>query len=820
MSKQANIDVIINGEQAKAVLVQIEKELVQVKTLKDKAFAEGDVKGYNLLNAEFKKLTSESNKAHKGVFDVNEVLKNLSSASTRELNVAYQVMNRELKDMKHNDPGYAEKEKQVKSLKDEMNKTNGSVQTQSTSIKGLMGSLIGFASGMGLAVGSMEMIKGIISATDTVSDKWEETIGGMKNGMHYFAVALTSLDFSNFLTNMRIAIKAGADYVAAMDAIGDRTRGMAIIEADDAKHIAEMDVISKDVTKSKEQRLAALTVILNLEKKNADLALGIAKDNANAELNIAAQSTGLSKARIRELLIENTTRKESVKTANEYIRAVGTLAEASVSKNTNPLAYLITKDQGALEKAKKLIESTTPAIREQANELSKLGKIGEPSYIKLSAAISAAGQAEAAYDIDNAKRLVRQGKLNKGILDDEEKLASKTEKDAQKQLTAYEKVNEAIKNKQALLNDELTRTKGVVSPLSIQIATEIAGLQEEAAKIQAVIDALLKKASIRTGTTDVKGIKSIDVPVLSGDGTKPILGPASNFDKKKKEAQAKVDEKKQDAAKKKAEEYKNMELSVASTAVNLVADMKRDALNREYDHKLALMNKQMDAELSIAGLTEDQKNIIRAKYAKKENALKTEQFKKQKEADIITSLINTALAVVKALPDIPLSIIAGAAGAAETTFIATQKAPEFYEGGFTPGDNSDQKPTGVVHANEFVGSAKAVRNPSVKPVFDIIDYAQKSGTISQINLPALVASTTGKGRLSGGYASDSLGSAISIIPPGGPGPMSASEAWATMKDITQTLKQIQKDGIKGNWSLFDLEKIQKDKSTILSATEM
>lgn len=55
----------------------------------------------------------------------------------------------------------------------------------------------------------------------------------------------------------------------------------------------------------------------------------------------------------------------------------------------------------------------------------------------------------------------------------------------------------------------------------------------------------------------------------------------------------------------------------------------------------------------------------------------------------------------------------------------------FYTGGYTPSGDWD-KPQGIVHSNEFVANRFAVANPAVRPVLDLIDTAQRSGTIANL----------------------------------------------------------------------------------------
>lgn len=64
----------------------------------------------------------------------------------------------------------------------------------------------------------------------------------------------------------------------------------------------------------------------------------------------------------------------------------------------------------------------------------------------------------------------------------------------------------------------------------------------------------------------------------------------------------------------------------------------------------------------------------------KDQHFKKKQFQNEKAGAIFSSIINTATAVVKALPNIPLSITVGLLGAAQTALIASQPIPKFKTG--------------------------------------------------------------------------------------------------------------------------------------------
>lgn len=66
----------------------------------------------------------------------------------------------------------------------------------------------------------------------------------------------------------------------------------------------------------------------------------------------------------------------------------------------------------------------------------------------------------------------------------------------------------------------------------------------------------------------------------------------------------------------------------------------------------------------------------------------------------------------------------------------------FEEGGFTPEGEADE-PQGIVHSNEFVANRFAVKNPQVLPVLQLIDAAQRSGSISNLTGQQIAAVATG-----------------------------------------------------------------------------
>ncbi|TAK57872.1 MAG: hypothetical protein EPO24_09395 [Bacteroidetes bacterium] len=140
-------------------------------------------------------------------------------------------------------------------------------------------------------------------------------------------------------------------------------------------------------------------------------------------------------------------------------------------------------------------------------------------------------------------------------------------------------------------------------------------------------------------------------------------------------------------------------------AADNAATREINAVNRARNAYLKASNQKREAELERIdqalqneNLTEEQRAVLRdqraaveKKYASEQAAME-EKFNQQKlEAEkkafrahkasaIVQSIVDTASAVVEALPNIPLSIIVGSLGAIQTGLIASQPEPEFHQG--------------------------------------------------------------------------------------------------------------------------------------------
>jgi len=108
-----------------------------------------------------------------------------------------------------------------------------------------------------------------------------------------------------------------------------------------------------------------------------------------------------------------------------------------------------------------------------------------------------------------------------------------------------------------------------------------------------------------------------------------------------------------------------------------------DAIAQQrHENKMIQMDNEYNQELSNLenrGLSEaefkKQKEALDAKYADKKKQLEIKQAKREKRMALFKAIIGTAQGIAGALPNIPLSILAGVLGAAQIAAIASQPIP-------------------------------------------------------------------------------------------------------------------------------------------------
>lgn len=213
----------------------------------------------------------------------------------------------------------------------------------------------------------------------------------------------------------------------------------------------------------------------------------------------------------------------------------------------------------------------------------------------------------------------------------------------------------------------------------------------------------------------------------------------------------------------------------------MTAIEQRDLKNFEksQNKKKKLLERQLKAgTISQERYNESVQRLDDETDAKREE-MERKQAKREKVQAVFNSLINTAVAVTAALPNIPLSIVVGTLGAAETAAILATPLPGAEEGGLIGVEREQDgkyftaefspRRRGYVHrptviqttsgqpvltgeaGTEYVVPNDLLRVPEVASMVNLIEAARLRGSFRPVNLSAAMASGTIPGRASGGY---------------------------------------------------------------------
>ncbi|RQO65069.1 hypothetical protein DBR40_24665 [Pedobacter sp. KBW01] len=287
-------------------------------------------------------------------------------------------------------------------------------------------------------------------------------------------------------------------------------------------------------------------------------------------------------------------------------------------------------------------------------------------------------------------RVRQETETNGKIIELRTKLTNAHENELQKEKDLINKFYDGLEkdnigNQSALDNLKLERTK----ELSSAELREKKRLEEEKRKIET-------EFGIQDGTAREQKLakikKQYDDEIIALkekfgkeiQETQAFKDTIDAIEKKRSEANASVDtDTDDDEDKKKKDALIQGAQSVSDAYFSIAANNRQ----RETDMALRELDRQRQGELANKNLTEKQKEVINAKYDAKVRAEKLKAWQADRNAALSQAIINGALAVVKALPNVFASVAAGIAAAAQIAVIAAQKPPEFgvgvsnFEGG-------------------------------------------------------------------------------------------------------------------------------------------
>ena len=777
-------DVQINSNEAQKSLVDLTQKTSELANENDRLrITQAKLKALGKENTEeYKKVTKAISDNSKQIKDNNVQMDALrktigvTEMSTKQLSKRALELRRELSGMSQaTDPERFNKlnrelidtERQMRKNKAAIGETKDAVNPLLESAKGLLPAF-GWAS---IAAGATWAFNKIINITDTLGTKWEATTNGMSEGLDEFFRTIATGDWSNFLDRMEEAIRAGRDYINTMDDIEEKTRSLSVIESESRQKELDLEEKLKNKTLSKEERIKAGQERIAIEKDLAEKRTKVAHEAFDNEANITAMQTKLTKDQLMTMLRDMDS--ETKKRAQEYNAVRDSYKKGGFTEKELNENLVINKD------VTDSVKAYATVLRMAGNTTDEQMEKMVASYVKLMEAQNSAKE--------NTKRITTTvNSLLAGEEENGQKLedkALKAKKDASDK--AIEILDTAQNERMAKISAQyVAESQSDAWFQNQQLAAETAYLIQKRAILQqfsqstvdvdnqinqkriesqkefntamALVYKELEDAQTQTQKTDDA---AIDALIQS---TNDALAKSKEIQQKEKQ----ILEQRQDA-------YLNFAQMVGQSFGDLIADS--EATFGDYLKNVLLMSLEALHQFLLIG-----------------------QAKAWITAATEGAPINP-IAVGKAVAKIALMEMAYQA----VRGLLTRGKQS---GGYSNTDGSDSTPDGVYHKNEFIASAPAVRNPTIRPILNIIDMAQRQGKIAQLNLPAVMASMgafTSGSRQAGGFADTNTTTA----PGSTPSPQFSDASIARWEAIADRFEQMQ-----WNFNFTEFEKIQKRRS--------
>lgn len=165
-------------------------------------------------------------------------------------------------------------------------------------------------------------------------------------------------------------------------------------------------------------------------------------------------------------------------------------------------------------------------------------------------------------------------------------------------------------------------------------------------------------------------------------------------------------------------------------------ELLKDANGERFEELQYLIENAEQKQISVDQAAADRiKELEKLKAQAEFDAAKAEYKaeKRRKAAALVEAIVNGALAVVKALPNIILAALAGVAAGVQIAVIAAQKIPEpkaadfgLRKGGYTANVGEDEI-AGVVHGGEYVVPAPVLSSEQGATLVSLLEGMRKGG---------------------------------------------------------------------------------------------
>jgi hypothetical protein len=282
------------------------------------------------------------------------------ASMTSELN----KMRNEWKRMTIGTQEWIDKGKEIQKVKKIVDDNNASLKKTPSFLDQIKGSFGYVTAAVGSAVAGWKIFKGVLDSTDTLSDRFNATMGGIKEVINSAAQSLANWSFKDFFKNLRDAVAEGKRYVETQDEIGDSARALTMEETRVAEEILKLKIIQADANKSKAEQIKAGEEIEIKMAGLADKRVTQETKAFNNEIDHAKFRSKLNKETILGILNQDKAYMDLYETGKKYSELESAINSATTSKaglvlstmfSGVPSKILVTKE--AFDKMKETLAS-------------------------------------------------------------------------------------------------------------------------------------------------------------------------------------------------------------------------------------------------------------------------------------------------------------------------------------------------------------------------------------------------------------------------------------------------------------------------------
>ena len=629
------------------------------------------------------------------------------------------------------------------------------------------------ATGIGALIQLAVELFNRFSAFDSVRDLFERISAIIGTGLSQAVKAVVQLfegDFSgafkSLTTDLVAAVKETDRLTQEFQKLEDAERLQAIASAEANKEITKLLIQSRQRNRSEAERLALLDKASELEIKNFETELKLAKQREaifkrEAEIREGEESFLLKAQEATRQRIALETESQNLLEKIGQRRAGLLEAQAAEQKRLADEAKKRREAeidaQLALEKARNQLAAAqlgnaknlaAELERIRLNEATANAEFrarelkGEKVLAEERAAVAEqfANERQALRDAEAAKQIEALKEITTAQVQELEAVRDATDQSAQVRLAAELKVL-SIKRAQIeadralkLSGEDLSETQ--VKAINATADAALSALDRASAVVQARVGRTPGGLIGQLFGFSEKDFEEFNQRVQDVQAIAQGLG--ETFEVQAAQAAAQIQGLQEQAQV--ASELADEAQSQADASADRAQSIEQRLFTARVDQRsrlLALIERERQAQARQNA--EAQAQTEQAKARQEEiKQLQKEQAETQKALQLFNVITNTASAIVGFLatpggiPGTILSVLAGITGAAQAAAIASTPIPTFAQGGFTGSgfgrrDGSGFKPAGIVHEGEYVVPKFLVNSSSTRPLVAELEQARRKG---------------------------------------------------------------------------------------------